>query len=424
MRLNVRQLNGVAGFYLATLAAVLVLGIFLRLPAPLFAGEGAPLRLLSFAHPQPGFGGIGFDEALYRGYVNTLIEHGITSYPEISEHYVAVQSRLPSAILPPTRFLYIFAAYLGHQCFATEALASLRAVSSFFSILSLSLCALFAWRLGERAITLAVSALIACAPTQIHMSQHALIDGVFAFWALLCLWLLWENLHHPGDWRWLAPYTLGLAFLVLTKENAFFVFFALLVLLAANHWLKFGRITRLLLAMTFIGPLIGVTVLVNLCGSLETTYRIFHLLVSKASALPYAIATGDGPWYRYLVDLMLVSPVILILAIGGVFRLQSSDTAALYLLLFVGASFAVMANVRYGMNLRYANMWDMPLRYLAVVCLTTLSLSFGRYRMAVVSAAIVLICAVDLRQYHIFFVQHSLYELVTEGLLRAVQILK
>jgi hypothetical protein len=198
----------------------------------------------------------------------------------------------------------------------------------------------------------------------------------------------------------------------------------LLVLLAANHWLKFGRITRLLLAMTFIGPLIGVTVLVNLCGSLETTYRIFHLLVSKASALPYAIATGDGPWYRYLVDLMLVSPVILILAIGGVFRLQSSDTAALYLLLFVGASFAVMANVRYGMNLRYANMWDMPLRYLAVVCLTTLSLSFGRYRMAVVSAAIVLICAVDLRQYHIFFVQHSLYELVTEGLLRAVQILK
>ena len=25
-----------------------------------------------------------------------------------------------------------------------------------------------------------------------------------------------------------------------------------------------------------------------------------------------------------------------------------------------------MANIRYGMNLRYANMWDMPLRYLAL----------------------------------------------------------
>jgi hypothetical protein len=38
--------------------------------------------------------------------------------------------------------------------------------------------------------------------------------------------------------------------------------------------------------------------------------------------------------------------------------------------------------------------------------------------------AVALLCFVDLRQYHIFFVQHDLYELVTGGLLRAVQILK
>jgi hypothetical protein len=36
----------------------------------------------------------------------------------------------------------------------------------------------------------------------------------------------------------------------------------------------------------------------------------------------------------------------------------------------------------------------------------------------------VLLCAFDLRQYHIFFVQHNLYELVTGGLLHALQILK
>ena len=219
MRPNIRELDGVGGAYLAALVAVITLGIFLRLPAPLFVGEGAPLRFLVFAHPQPGFTGIGFDEALYRGYVNTLIEHGVTSYPDISEHYVAIQTQLPSAILPPTRFLYIFAGYLWHQCFGTEALASLRAVSSFFKhpiVISLDF---FAWRLGGRKMALAVAALIACAPTQIHMSQHALIDGVFTFWALLCLWLLWENLHHPQDWRWLASHTLALAFLVLTKEK-------------------------------------------------------------------------------------------------------------------------------------------------------------------------------------------------------------
>src|SRR5450432_2822204 len=122
MRLNVRRLDEVARLYLAALLAVMALGIFLRLPWPLFSGDAASLQILAFAHPQPGFTGIGFDEALYRAYVNTLIEHKVTSYPDISEHYVAVQSRLPSAILPPTRFIYIFAGYLWHQGFGTEAL--------------------------------------------------------------------------------------------------------------------------------------------------------------------------------------------------------------------------------------------------------------------------------------------------------------
>ena len=88
-------------------------------------------------------------------------------------------------------------------------------------------------------------------------------------------------------------------------------------------------------------------------------------MVTKASQTPYAILTGDGPWYRYLVDLLLVSPVILLLALGAIFRLDRSKKAELYLSIFIGATYLVMCNVKYGMNLRYANMWDMPLRFLA-----------------------------------------------------------
>jgi len=393
-------------FFLPTLLLILSAGIVLRI------------------YPSAAFKGVGFDEGLYKGYVTALVEHGMTSYPDISEQYVAIQSRLPSAILPPTRFLYIFAAYLWHQCFGSEALASLHAISIVFSILLLLLSTLFAWRLGGRAIALGVAALMACAPTQIHMSQHALIDGFFAFWALLCLWLLWENLRHPDNPRWLIPYAFALALLVLTKENAFFAFFALVVLLAANHWLRFGSITRTLLAMTLVGPLIGVAILVNLCGSLETTYQIYLLLVRKASVLPYAIATGDGPWYRYLVDLMLVSPTILVLAIGAAFLVRRSDTAALYLLIFVAASYAVMANVRYGMNLRYTNMWDMPLRYLSVLGLMRLGSGLNRFPQVWPALAVVTVCLLELHQYQVLFVKAPLYELVTEGLLRAVHILK
>ena len=82
-----------------------------------------------------------------------------------------------------------------------------------------------------------------------------------------------------------------------------------------------------------------------------------------------------------------------------------------------------MSNVRYGINLRYTNMWDLPLRYLAVSYLVN---RFARFRRPDVWLvfAIVVLCAFDLRQYQILFVKFGLYELVPEGLLRALQILK
>ena len=410
-------------FLIVSLALVLGAGCFLRVPDYVFAPANPALHLLAPLHPTPKFQAFGFDEHLYRGYVSVLMLRGIGVYPQMARHYVQEQTHLAAAILPPTRFFYIGAAYVWHLIWGTGPLKSLSAISSLFSMLLLGLSARFAWRLGGGAIALCVTALMAFAPTQIHMSQHALIDGVFAFWATLSLWLLWENLQRPNRWPWLTVYGGALAVMVLTKENAMFAYVAILALLAASHWLRFGRLTLSLCLATLLGPLLGVGVLITVCGGPGTTIEIFRLLVSKASVLEYAIVTGDGPWYRYLVDLMVVSPVILVLAIGGIFRLQATERAGLFLLLFVGASFLVMANIRYGMNLRYTNMWDFPLRYLAVLCLW--GIVPRKSAPAVwMSLCIVALCALELRQYNIFFVQNDLYELVPRDLLRAVKILK
>jgi uncharacterized membrane protein len=93
---------------------------------------------------------------------------------------VELQRRLPTAILPPTRFLYVFAAYLWHGICGTEALASLRWVSSLFSILLLVLTAGFAGRLGGWRIGLCVMALMVCAPTQIHMGSACSYSMAFS----------------------------------------------------------------------------------------------------------------------------------------------------------------------------------------------------------------------------------------------------
>jgi 4-amino-4-deoxy-L-arabinose transferase-like glycosyltransferase len=291
-------------------------------------------------------------------------------------------------------------------------------------MLTLALGTLFVWRLRGPAWAIAVAALVTVAPTQLHMSQHALVDGFFTFWATLVVWLFWENLHAPRDWRWLVGYIIALALLVLTKENSFFVWVALVALLITNRWLQFGTVTRELVIATILGPLLGVVVLIFLAGGIDVFVQSYQLSVGKNFQLRYAILTGDGPWHRYLVDLLLVSPIVLILALGTLFRLNRTMKPELFMSIFIAASYLLMCNVKYGMNLRYANMWDMPLRFLAFGEIVWLASFAKRYRTAVIAAAVVLLSAAEFHQYIILGVQYPLYELITHDLLQALQILK
>jgi hypothetical protein len=404
-------------------AVVLAVGLFLRI------------------WPWAGFTGTGFDEALYRDNVIRLDKVGVLGYPAICQLYLEDQ-RKPDVItkLPPTRFFYIYASWMWkcaafgdapplsprteHFAQRDPALVSLHRVACLFSCLGLIVSGVAAWRiLGLRAMP-AVLTLLAFSPLQIHLAQHALIDGVFTFWAVLNLWLLWENLQRPNDVRLLAAFALGLAGMVITKENSFFVYLALVGLIAVNRWAKFGTVTPGLLIVGVAGPLLGVVTLILLAGGLQQFLDIYHLLVAKAETLTYAIRTGDGPWYRYLVDLLLISPLVLILAIGGIFAQVRGHRTYVYLVAFVGFSYAIMCNVRYGMNLRYASIWDLPLRALAAAQVGAIATRFGPRQNLVTGIAIAALCAYDLRQYHLFFVDGSLYELVTGGLLQVVKILK
>src|SRR6266550_4713840 len=261
------------------LAIIFAVGIFLRLTPHAFSPDGS-FHSVAVLHPQPAFNKIGFDEGLYREYVNALSREGLGSYPDIVQGYIDAQKELSGSILPPLRFLYIFVAYIWHSLFGSEALEALYQVAAFFSMLTLVLATAFAWRLRGPSWAIAIAALMAVAPTQVHMSQHALVDGFFTFWATLTLWLFWENLQSPRNWLRLTGYIVALALLVLTKENSFFVWIALVALLITNRWLQFGTVTREVVIATILGPLLGVVVLVFLCGGIDVLLQCYQLSVS------------------------------------------------------------------------------------------------------------------------------------------------
>ncbi len=386
------------------LLLLLAIGVFLRV------------------YPSAQFTGTGFDESMYHKYINSLTLTGFARYDAVCEAYIAAQ-REAYGFLPPTRILYISAGYWVGAAVGTLPVESLRIVSCAFTIFTLLIAAAFAWRAAGPGAAVGVTALMACAPTQIHMAQHSLIDGVFACWALLVLWSLWETLQNPRAWHWLAIYAGATVALVLTKESSAFAWVGIVGVIIGNRWLKFGTVTPQLLVATIAGPGIAVLFLCWLAGGPSNFIEIFQLYSKMGAIHPYSIKHSDGPWYRYIIDLTLLSPVIVLLAVGGIFSLKLGRKAEVFVALFVAASYALMCNIPLGMNARYTNMWDMPLRLLAFSQLTAMASRFGARGPLVLALAVAAVCFQELRQYQIFFVEHPLYELVTDGLLRAVRIL-
>ena len=395
---------------LAAGLVILIVGLALRL-SPFF---GVPDRKT-------------LDEGLYIHNVKMVEIVGPYQYPALVESYVDKQSTASMVMLPPTRCLYILLAWAWDTMFHTGPMMALRSVAAVFSALSFLLAGLFAYRLGGVRYALVVGALMSVAPMELMLAHRELVDGVFAFWALLCLWLLWENLQRPGKLGWLAAYAGAIACMVLTKENAFFAAVGLGGTLCAMTFvpgLKTGRPAWSVFAATFAGGVMGALVLICMAGGLQTLLETYHLLVVKAEKMDFAYQTGGGPWFRYIVDLMLVSPMVLLPAIGGIFALRRDNRQGIFLLLFVVFSCAVMVNVKNGMNVRYATMWDMPLRFLAAGMILQLA---GYVRRAPVLAAVALVALIggtELHHYFLYFVKNDIGEPVTQCLMAASEIVR
>ncbi len=359
------------------------------------------------------------DEFLYIHNVKAVEQVGPFEYPAVMQDYVDAQSHMDEVILPPTRCMYILSGWAWDALFHTGPKMALRHVSQTFSILSLMLSMLFAFRLGGSRFALVVGALMAVSPMELMMAHRELVDGVFAFWTMLCLWLLWENLQRPGRLGWLAAYAGAIAATVMTKENAFFTAAGLggvICVAAAAPKLQLGKFAWSTVAATVAGGVLGALVLVSLAGSVHTLIETYRLVVTKAEKMSFAYESGGGPWFRYIIDLMLVSPAVTLPAIGGIFGLRRENRSGIFLFLFLLFSCAVMVNVRNGMNLRYTTMWDMPMRYLAAGPILQIAAGVKRAPLAAAVALLALMAGMELYHYGLFFVEHDMGEPITKYL--------
>ena len=146
------------------------------------------------------------------------------------------------------------------------------------------------------------------------------------------LWMLWENLRAPRNWRWLVPYILGLGLHGPDKGKRALCLRRARRVAGRESLAPVGQVTRELLVCTLHWPAAWLGDVSSFSPAVwRPCSQTYQLSVGKNYQLTYAIMTGDGPWHRYLVDLLLVSPIILLLALGAVFRLDRTKKPELFL---------------------------------------------------------------------------------------------
>ena len=378
--------------------------------------SGMILRL----YPTATFPELGYDEYRYMVLLKQIGRAGLLNYDAVVHVYVERQYQRRDAVVPATRIGFLAPAYLCGQLLKQPPLNALRITAGIASSLLLCIAALFAYRMGGPIPMLGMTLLIATAPLQIQLAQHTFIDAYFSFWAITVLWLVWENLQRPRHWGWLTAYTFCLVVLVLTKESAAFVVLAILGLFAFNRAIRLGAVTTHLVAATIIGPTMAVLFLSLMMGGIGEFFHFFAMFMAKQRTNYYSVMAQDGAWYRYVVDFVLMSPLIVPLAFGRMFNLGKNDRPELMMTVFLAVSFLCMANVSYGMSLRYAAYWDIPLSWLACSQILRLSSQFKRVRPALIAGGLFLVMAAcGLRQYDRYFVEGSIYDPITAWLVKA-----
>ncbi len=398
---------------------------------------GAIIRL-SIA---PGDRGLGNEASIYRRYVVELDQRGFASYPAMSHRYLD-QQRLPEAQaeLPPTRAFYIGTAWMLKQaCFGDAAptavgtldarqrdpaLASLRCVSLWVSIFTVGLVGLAVWRMVGPPAGLGAMALTAASPLSIHLGTLLSADGFFAFWATLCVWLLWENLQRPYERIRLLALWLALGLLVMTQESAVFVLAGLYGMAAVSQWGKFGKVTRPVLIAIVGGPLLGVLGLAQAVGGVPELVAIFRSFATKTQMFSVGGTMQESPWHHHFLAWMRIDPVVGLFAATGLFTLPLRLPAYRYLLGFFVVTCLLACSVSSGLGLCFAAIWALPLSAFAAVQIFALASRWRNRAMLLSLALFGVVAAFGLWQYRTSFLVGGSYEMNPKSLLKATRIVK
>ncbi len=378
----------------------------------LIVAFGAWLRLSdSFA----GALGPGYDERLYSSFLDTLRQTG--SYPDLVKSYLAGEAGVSEKRVSPMRCLPLLHAWAWSSLSGRGSYQSLMDVSAMVSILMLPLSGALGYRLGGNRAGLAITALMSVAPLQVYMAHRSLMDGYFSFWMLLMMWLLWECLE--GSHKLWPPLLLGASWtlLLLCKETSAFVWLGTLLALlfvrtSEGRWP--GPRTWAALAL---GPAVGLALLLWLCGGPSPFLALIQAYLTKQMP-QFVLLHANGPWWGYLLASLILSPLVSLMAWGGLLGVGGKERSSRLLAVISLTTLAIPTAFPLIVP-RLLTAADFPLRWLCWMQIRTATDRIKRPEISALLTAVLVagLCAAEFANFYLIFQKNGVYEPTCDVLL-------
>lgn len=364
----------------------------------------------------------GADEGYYLRCATHIAQKGISGFPDIFKVYF--ENPQHQITQNPLRVGYIILASIWLKLLGYSFL-NLALLSLFFYCVFLIIAFYFAKKYFKERIALLFLILLAFSPLNLAMARRALIDSAVNLFNFLSIWLFWENLKERRSYKTIL-FILIYAFAILIKEGSVLlsVFFLLCILSRKAIFKKAIKWADFLFDM-FFSFSIAAIVYIGLTGGVNQLFNAAISVLTSPKVNSYAIIFCSGPWFRYLLDFMLLSPWVCILAISFsvnyILKLDWQEET-FYLLIF--SIFSLFLYSFFIKNIRYLIFLNIPMCLFAVLMLDELVKRTFKHRGSIALLVLILgISLIDYSTFYYLFVKLAIYDPVSYWLLRAAHII-
>jgi 4-amino-4-deoxy-L-arabinose transferase-like glycosyltransferase len=285
---------------------------------------------------QAGFPLGMYDEKMYLQYANTLHRGGFVAYRDMIARFPAdgVLRNAP----PILRVLSAVVSWASCKAFQGFTIEHIAYASMIEGVLTVVLASMLFRRWLKPRTALVATLLLLASPLANAMARRALQESLIGLTFVAAVWLQ-DRAGRSGRRRDAAAFCVALTLALLSKESALFLAPTLLLAAIAARHAKVWRASWVrLVAPLPLAAILYVAVSSLVAGGLHRYVKYYVDYKSVVATMKYADLALRGPWYTYLVGLLLLYPLTTLLAAAGIARtpgtretLPGRQLAAIYL---------------------------------------------------------------------------------------------